>query len=61
MKEYLIKGWILMPNYYFIEIWTPLKFVGVRLFRDDEGRVWIKYWNAKRRRFRKEMPRDTGA
>ncbi len=41
-----------MPHYYFDEIWTPLKFVGIRLFRDDDGGIWIKYWNTKRRRLR---------
>lgn len=41
-----------MPNYYFNEIWTPLKLVGIRLFRDDNMGVWIKFWHKKRRRIR---------
>lgn len=41
-----------MPYYFFDEIWTPLKFVGIRLFRDNESGVWIKFWGAKRRRIR---------
>ncbi|WP_236293293.1 hypothetical protein [Paenibacillus allorhizoplanae] len=40
-----------MPNYYFSEVWTPLKLLGIKLFKDDEGAIWIKYWGFKRRRF----------
>ncbi|CAH1192846.1 hypothetical protein PAECIP111891_00450 [Paenibacillus allorhizoplanae] len=40
-----------MPIYYLIEIWTPLKLVGIKLFKDDEGILWIKYWGFKRKRF----------
>lgn len=39
-----------MPHYYFNEIWTPFKIIGIRLYRDDDRDVWIKFWNAKRRR-----------
>jgi len=41
-----------MPQYYFNELWTPLKYVGIRLFRDDDQEVWIKIGNQKRRRLR---------
>jgi hypothetical protein len=37
-----------MPNYYFKEIWTPLKFIGIKFFRDDELRLWVKFWSRKR-------------
>ncbi|WP_171630222.1 hypothetical protein [Paenibacillus plantarum] len=40
-----------MPNYYFTEVWTPLKLLGIKLFKDDEGAIWIKCWGFKRRRF----------
>jgi hypothetical protein len=42
----------IMPHYYFREVWTPLKFIGIRLFRDNDRHVWIKYWNKRSRRFR---------
>ncbi|MDQ0196766.1 hypothetical protein J2T20_005186 [Paenibacillus wynnii] len=38
-----------MPNYYFKEIWTPLKFFGIHFYRDDEDRYWIKVWSYPRR------------
>ncbi|NIK78516.1 hypothetical protein FHS15_003654 [Paenibacillus castaneae] len=41
-----------MPHYYFSEIWTPFKIVGIRLYRDDDMGVWIKFWNKRRRRIR---------
>lgn len=37
-----------MPNYYFKEIWTPLKWVQIRFFRDDDDRVWIKIGSRRR-------------
>lgn len=42
-----------MPNYYFKEFWTPLKITGIKLFKDDEGAFWIKYWGFKRKRLTK--------
>jgi hypothetical protein len=41
-----------MPYYYFTEIWTPLTFIGIKLFRDDEGRLWAKVWGFDRRPFK---------
>ena len=41
-----------MPNYYFTEIWTPLKLAGIKIFKDDEGEIWIKYWGLKRKRLK---------
>ncbi|MDH6431138.1 hypothetical protein M2109_005737 [Paenibacillus sp. PastH-3] len=38
-----------MPNYYFKEIWTPLKLVNIRFYLDDENRVWVKVWSKHRR------------
>ncbi|MEK5449402.1 hypothetical protein [Paenibacillus sp. FSL R7-0331] len=37
-----------MPNYYFKEIWTPLKWVQIRFFRDDDDRVWVKFGSRRR-------------
>jgi len=39
-----------MPYYNFKEIWTPLKMVGIKLYKDDLGDTWIKFWKAKRKR-----------
>lgn len=33
-----------MPYYYFSEVWTPLKLIGIKFFRDDENRLWVKFW-----------------
>ncbi|SEO53665.1 hypothetical protein SAMN04487895_108236 [Paenibacillus sophorae] len=43
-----------MPNYYFKEIWTPLKLFRISFFRDDEDRVWIKFGKKPRRLLRRE-------
>ncbi|SFT25359.1 hypothetical protein SAMN05428962_5821 [Paenibacillus sp. BC26] len=39
-----------MPNYYFKEIWSPLKLIGVRFYRDDDNYLWVKMWSKQRRR-----------
>lgn len=39
-----------MPYYVFEEAWTPLKWIGIRFYRDDEGKWWVKVWSFKRRR-----------
>lgn len=41
-----------MPSYYFKEIWTPLSWIGIKFFRDDEGFLWIKRWSNPRKRLR---------
>ncbi|MBP1962301.1 hypothetical protein J2Z65_001500 [Paenibacillus aceris] len=51
--EIQMEGAKAMPNYYFREFWTPLSLTGIKLFKDDEGVLWIKYWGYKRRRLRK--------
>ncbi|WP_272949041.1 hypothetical protein [Paenibacillus contaminans] len=38
-----------MPYYYFKEIWTPLKLLGISIFKDEEDRIWYKLWKYKRR------------
>jgi len=41
-----------MPYYYFIEIWTPLKLIGIRVYQDEDKGIWIKVWNSRKRRIR---------
>ncbi len=41
-----------MPHFYFREIWTPLKFIGIKLFADDEGKLWYKVFSNPRKRLR---------
>ena len=38
-----------MPNYYFKEIWTPLKIIRIHFYRDDENRFWVKMGSKPRR------------
>lgn len=40
-----------MPLYSLREIWTPLKFLGIKLFKsDDYGDYFFKIWNNRLRR-----------
>lgn len=41
-----------MPYYVFKEKWTPLRLVGLKLYVDDEGRLWWQLWGSRRKRFR---------
>ncbi|WP_256704551.1 hypothetical protein [Paenibacillus sp. FSL R7-0273] len=41
-----------MPSYYFKEVWTPLKWIGIKFFHDDEENLWIKWWSNPRKRLR---------
>lgn len=41
-----------MPHFYFREIWTPLKLMGIKLFKDDEGKLWYKIFSSPRKRIR---------
>ncbi len=41
-----------MPSYYFKELWTPLKWIGIQFFRDDEQHLWIKWWSNPRKRLK---------
>lgn len=34
----------------FHEISTPLKLIGIRLFKDEDGHFWYKYKDSKRKR-----------
>jgi hypothetical protein len=34
----------------FTEIATPLKIIGIRIFKDENGKLWYKYKNNKRKR-----------
>ncbi len=38
-------------SYYFMkEKWTPLKFVGIKLYVTEERDYFIKVWNQRRKR-----------
>jgi len=41
-----------MPHFYFREIWTPLKLIGIKIFKDDQGDIWYKVFSKSRRRVR---------
>ncbi|CAI6082204.1 hypothetical protein COHCIP112018_03564 [Cohnella sp. JJ-181] len=41
-----------MPYYYFNEIWTPFKLIGIRLYKDEDQTLWVKIWHLKKRRLR---------
>lgn len=38
-----------MPYYYFKEVWSPLKLISIRFYRDNEGEMWIKIGSKARR------------
>jgi hypothetical protein len=42
-----------MPYYYYEEIKTPLKLIGIRIMRDDKGGLWFKIGKQSRRRLTK--------
>lgn len=37
-----------MPNYHFREIWTPLRWIHIKFYRDDADRLWIKKGKQRR-------------
>lgn len=39
-----------MPLIAMKEILTPLKLVGIRLFKSSDGEYYIKFWNCPRRK-----------
>lgn len=41
-----------MGYYSFNEIWTPLKLIGIRIYKDDVGDYWYKLWTARRKPFK---------
>ncbi|WP_156123344.1 hypothetical protein [Paenibacillus sp. FSL R5-0912] len=47
-----------MPNYHFREIWTPLRWIQIRFYRDDEDRLWVK-WGSQRRQLLRKRDIDT--
>jgi hypothetical protein len=42
-----------MPNYYFREVATPLKLVGIKLFKDDAGSLWVKIGSGRRKQLKR--------
>jgi hypothetical protein len=41
-----------MPLYQMREIWTPLKLVGVKFFKTEEGSIFLKVFNKRRRKLK---------
>lgn len=41
-----------MPYYHFREVRTPLFLIGIRFYRDEDERLWVKYWNKPRKIWR---------
>ena len=39
-----------MPLIEMKEIVTPLKFLGIKLFRSSEGQIFIKFWSRPRKK-----------
>lgn len=40
-----------MPWYTFKEIWTPLKFFGIKLYKElDSQEIWVKVFNNPKKR-----------
>ncbi|WP_341348328.1 hypothetical protein [Paenibacillus sp. FSL H3-0469] len=48
-----------MPNYYFREVWTPLRLFGIRFYRDDQDRLWIKKGKQRRQLVRSSEAENT--
>ena len=39
-----------MPWYTFSEVWTPLKLIGIRFFKEaGNNEIWIKAWSRNRK------------
>ncbi|MDT9026525.1 hypothetical protein [Rossellomorea yichunensis] len=39
-----------MTGYYMKEIWTPLKLVGVKIYKTEENRIFLKFFKKARKR-----------
>jgi len=39
-----------MPLIVMKEVFTPLKLIGIRLFKSSEGDYYIKFWNSSRKK-----------
>jgi hypothetical protein len=39
-----------MPGYYMKEIWTPLKIVGIKIFKSEEKSIFMKVLRKPRKR-----------
>ncbi|MFC7786039.1 MULTISPECIES: hypothetical protein [unclassified Rossellomorea] len=39
-----------MSGYYMKEVWTPLKLVGIKIFKTEKKRVFMKFLNKPRKR-----------
>ena len=39
-----------MPGYYMKEVWTPLKFIGIKFFKSEEKSIFMKVLGKPRKR-----------
>ncbi|WP_262371878.1 hypothetical protein [Rossellomorea aquimaris] len=39
-----------MPGYYMKEVWTPLKILGIKIFRSEENGIFMKVLQKPRKR-----------
>jgi hypothetical protein len=39
-----------MPGYYMKEVWTPLKIIGIKIFRSEENSIFMKVFQKPRKR-----------
>lgn len=42
-----------MPYFYYREIKTPLKLLGIRVMKDDNGKIWFKIGKKSRKMLNK--------
>lgn len=42
-----------MPYFYYREIRTPLKLLGIRIMKDDRGKIWFKVGKKPRKMLNK--------
>ena len=46
----VVRGGRGMPYYVFKEVWTPLKYFGIRFYREEKAGLFVKIWNQPRRK-----------
>jgi len=38
-----------MPYYHMKEMWTPLKMIGIKFFKTEDGHLFVKVWKQNRK------------